>query len=597
LNGWSKIMNDPIVVPARTLSRRAVLQSAAITAGAAAMIERVSAVTAQGTPEASPLASPAVGTFTKSITRDEYFLLRAEKFPTVLPTTPGGQIIEGAAGDVSTLNPNLANDNFSLVLCMWIFNALVKTSVVDGSIVPDLADYWETSEDGLTYIFHLNKDAAFHDGTPLTSADVVFTYDALLDESSLGIKTSELRQSIKSYRAIDDHTFELVALEPSPIFLLKTVDMLYIMPKHLWENIPPADWATSPGSTGQDPALVVGSGPFKFSEWAIGDHSSMIRNEAYWLPDEIPYIETFTQRVSPEPSAAAQALISGELDILGLDTSQYGIISPLSADFNVVTWDSMAMLALWPNQDAARTPLFIDTRVRQAMLYAIDRQLVAEQIFFGLAVQADGTQHSLSNAYAPDEVNTIYSYDPEKATALLEEAGWVDADGDGIREKDGVKFSFEYLYYQDDQLVPYFQESWAAVGLELVASKVPFDSLLDSFFSGQFDIVQVSWGWTNPDGDQGTLYRTDAWYPNGNNMMKYSNPEYDALNDAQLVELDTEARRQLLIDQSNILNDDVAQLILLFLKLSAASQLTVRNYFPNGYLSFWGTNKLWIDAA
>ena len=350
------------------------------------MIERVAAATAQGTPEASPVASPAVGTFTRSITRDEYLTLRAEKFPTVAPATPGGQIIEGAAGDVSTLNPNLANDNFSLVLCMWIFNALVKTSVVDGSIVPDLADYWEASDDGLTYIFHLNQIAVFHDGTPLTAADVVFTYDALLDESSLGIKTSDLRQSVKSYRVIDDHTFELVALEASPILLLKAVDMLYIMPKHLWESIPPADWATSPGSTGLDPTLVLGSGPLKFSEWEIGDHSSMIRNDTYWLPDEIPYIETYTQRVLPEPSAAAQALISGELDILVLDTSQYGIINPLAKDFDVVTWESMSMLALCPNPDAARTPLFIDARVRQAMLYAIDRELVAEQIFSGLAV-------------------------------------------------------------------------------------------------------------------------------------------------------------------------------------------------------------------
>lgn len=323
----------------------------------------------------------------------------------------------------------------------------------------------------------------------------------------------------------------------------------------------------------------------------------MVRNEDYWLPDEVPYIETFTQRINPEPAAAAQALINGELDILGLDTSQYEIINPLVPDVNLVTWDSMAMLALWPNQDAARTPLFLDPKVRQAMLYSIDRKLIAEQIFSSLAVQADGTQHSLSNAYAPDQVDTIYDFDADMAISLLDEAGWIDSDGDGIREKDGVKFSFEFMYYQDDQLVPYFQEAWGAIGLELVPSKVPFDAMLDSFFAGQFDIVQVGWGWTNPDGDQGTLYRTDAWFPNGNNMMKYSNPEYDALNDAQLIELDVEKRRQLLIDQSNVLNDDVAQMILLFLKLSAASQLYVHNYIPNGYLSFWGTNKLWIEAT
>jgi peptide/nickel transport system substrate-binding protein len=584
----------PTLKSADRFSRRSLVRAGAgLSAGAAAMLQRHALAQ-----EASPAASPvAAGPVTTSITREEYMAQVAATFPLDEPDVLGGQLIEGVAGDVTTLNPNFAADNFSLILCMNLFNALTRTSVVDGSDAPDLADYWTISADNLTFTFYLNPDATWHDGEPVTAHDVAFTYEKLLDPASLAVKTAEVSQLVKGFRAIDDHVFELVAKQPSPIFVLKATNMVYVMPKHIWEKVPVADWGTAPGSTGQDPAQVVGSGPFRFLEWVPGDHATIVRNETYWIESEIPYLDSYTTRPSAEPAAAVQSLINGELDLLTTDATQYGTVAQMSDTLDIYTWDSLSQLSYWSNLNPERTPCFTDKRVRQAMLYGIDRDLAAETIMNGLAVRADGVQPPLSNAYDAGNVGTIYTYDPDKAAQLLDEAGWIDTDGDGIREKAGVPFAFEYLYYQDDQLVPYFQEEWAKLGLQMTASKIPFDAIIDAIFSGNFDMLQVGWGWTNADGDQGQLYRCDAAVPNGFNMTSYCNADYDRLNDAQLLELDPVKRKALLVEQSLIVNDDLPFTILFFLKLAAAAQPAVRNYRPNGYLAFWSMNKMWLGES
>jgi len=579
------------------ISRRTMLQATAATglsAGAASIISRVAA--AQATPVASPIASPAAGPVTTSITRDDYLAQVAAAFPLEEPANLGGQLIQITAGDLTSLNPLLAIDENSFTLATMLFNRLTRTSVVDGSTVPNLAEYWETSADSLTFTFYLPQNAVWHDGTALTADDVVFTFDALLQEGSIAGASSTVSSMVKSFRAIDAYTFELVALQPTPTFLLNVASSVWILPKHIWESVPVGEWGTTAAATGTDASKVIGSGPFKFSERVVGDHTSAVRNDAYFVPSEVPYIDTYTQRVAPEAASSAQSLVTGESDLGVLQPEQIDIIESGNPDVVIHTWDSLSELIVWANQDPAHSTLFTDVKVRQALYYGIDRDLIAEQVFQGLAIRADGVQPVLSNASDPDQVNTIYTYDPDKANALLDEAGWIDSDGDGIREKDGVKFSFEYLYYLNDQMVPYMQESYQAIGLELVPTKIPFESLVERVMAGDFDMVQLGFGATNPDGDQGGMFRCDAAPPAGLNLARYCNPEYDALNDAQAVELDPEVRRQLLIDQSNIVNDEAALMFIVFLKLIAASGPRVHNFFPNGYLYCWSFNKIWLDA-
>lgn len=576
------------------ISRRAFIRgavAAGLSAGSASML--AGSVGAQSTPAASPVS----GGGTSSISRDEYLAQLRDEFGWEEPGSTGGQVIMINTGDIQTLNPNIASDIASSHIHYQTFSRLCFDSAIDGSQRPDLADSWDVSDDGLVYTFHLNPDARFHDGEPVTAEDVVFSFDSVLDETSLSVRRSDLLQVVDSYRAVDDHTFEMTAKDTFATTLIKSAKLVAIVPKHIWEPIPFADWGSAPGSTGSDPAQVVGSGPFKFSEWVENDHVSIVRNDDYFVPEMVPTIDTFTLRVTPEASSALQTLITGETDIAEVPTPQVETLQEGNPELTITAYDTTKFSYLGFNMDPERSPLFVDIPVRQAMMHALDRELVAEEILMGYSIRADGTQTPLSSAYDPSQTTTIYDYDPDKARQLLDEAGWVEGD-DGVREKDGERFSFELLFQQGqqsyEQMVTYFQQAWGEIGIEMNPVEQPITTLLDSANARTFQALLLDFVWF-VDGDQGSLFRCDALPPNGFNQVGYCNEEFDRLNDEQLLELDVDRRNQLLIDQSNIANDEVAIGMLFFDQAIVANQPRLHNYRPNGYGLLASLPFVWVE--
>lgn len=204
--------------------------------------------TTGGTPGATPGAGGEPFT---SITRDEYLAQLRSTFTFEEPASTGGQIILGLTSDISTLNPILGTDVYSAYITGMVFNQLAVASPIDGGIVPDLADYWERAADGITYTFHLNPNAVWHDGTPVTSADVAFSFDATLADTSLSPRRSSVALVLGSYQAIDDHTIQFESKGPISIFLEKSVALIGIVPKHIWEGLPfDESWGTDSGATG-----------------------------------------------------------------------------------------------------------------------------------------------------------------------------------------------------------------------------------------------------------------------------------------------------------------------------------------------------------
>lgn len=576
------------------LSRRDFLQgvtATGVTGGAAAMLAQ--STSAQSTPETTSVS----GGGTTSIRRDEYLAQLAEAFPKEEAANTGGQVIMVSTGDIQTLNPNIASDIISSHIHYHTFSRLTFDSVIDGSQIPDLADYWEVSDDGLVYTFHLNPNAVFHDGEPVTAEDVVYSFDSVLDETSLSVRRSDLMQVVESYRAVDDHTFEMTALDTFATTLIKSAKLVAIVPKHIWEPIPFADWGSAPGATGQDPAQVVGSGPFRFSEWVQNDYVTIERFEDYFVPEMVPTIDSFSLRITPEASSALQTLVTGETDIAEVPNAQVESVMESNPDLVIDAYDTTKFSYLGFNMDPEQSPLFVEVPVRQAMLYALDRDLAAEEIFSGYSIRADGMQTPLSSAYDPGQTTTIYDYDPEQAMALLDEAGWLIGD-DGVREKDGVRFSFELFFQQGQQtyaqLVPYLQQAWADIGIEMAAVELPITTLLDNANARTFSALLLDFIWF-VDGDQGSLFRCDALPPNGFNQVGYCNEEFDRLNDEQLLELDVEARNQLLIEQSNIVNDEVAIGMLFFDQAVVASQPRLHNFEPNGYGILQSLPFVWVE--
>ncbi len=578
----------------RELVRRAT--TAGLSAGAASLLaNRVGAQDASPASDSSATGAAEPGG--RSINRQEYNQLIRDTFDLSEPDVTGGQVIYGASADIDTLNPHLVFDVLTGIVVGNIFENLVGVNPTNGFPAPGLADYWTLADDGTTYTFHLNPSATWHDGVPVTAADVVFSFDAALVPESLGGFQSSVGNALEGYRAIDDHTVELVAKAPMAVFIEDTALLVGIVPKHIWESVPPDAWGSDPGSTGQDPDRVIGSGPFRFVEWAAGDHVTLARNDAYWDATRTPIIDEFIYRVIPTASTATDALRTGEVDISRVAFNE---VAELEADpdLTISVYDSTGWTQLTINQDPDQTPLFVDVPVRQALLYALDRQLIAEEIFFGYASQANGTQHPLSIAYDESRVNTIYDYDPERARSLLEEAGWAEGD-DGIRQKDGIRFRFECLYAENVEprrlILTYAQQAWKEVGIEMQPVALPFQTLFDSFDTCEFEMVLhgISWG---VNGSQGELFRCDAVPPDGSNTMHYCNPRYDELDALQMAELDVEKRIDLLIEQSNIVNDEVAAGILLFHTDVLGSRATLHNFLPNGYGAFWSIPWWWTEV-
>lgn len=545
--------------------------------------------------DASPAASPAPGG-TKSVTRQEYQRALREAYDFEEPGQTGGQVIYLQTSDLRTLHPHLYTDVYSGLISGYVYDFLATGSAIDGTPVPSLADYWELADDGVTYTFHIAENATWHDGEPVTADDVVFSFDAMLDEESLSVRRSTVVAALASYGKVDDKTVQLVSNGPWATFLYDTAMITGIIPKHIWQDVPVSEFGSDPGATGQDPSRVIGSGPFRFVEWVLGDHATIKRNDEYWDEENTPIIDEFIYRVVADPASAVASLQTGEVDIIEVPPSS---ASELRQDQNltVIDYDTTGFNYFYANQDQSQDLPFRDVKVRQALMYALDRDVIADTVYQGYAIRAVGTQPVLSVAYAPEKVETDYVYDPDQARSLLDEAGWT-VGGDGIREKDGERLSFEFLYSEGaatyEVQIPYMQQAWREVGVEMLPTAIPFPTLIENVNAGTFQMATSGFSW-DVNGDQGAMYRCDAVPPNGFNRMRYCNEQYDELNTRSAQELDPEKRIDLLVEQSNIINNELANWIVVFTRDIMAHGPLVHNFLPNGYGEFWALPYMWVE--
>jgi peptide/nickel transport system substrate-binding protein len=539
-------------------------------------------------------ATPAAGGEPiRSLTREEFRAQLQEDMQYTEAATPGGTLVDSNIADIQSVQPFLAEESATVAIVSLIFDGLTGGDPRSGQPSPSgLADYWEISPDNRTYTFHLNKDVKWHDGTDFTAADVVFSADALANPESGSTYTGNFVDTVESWRAIDDDTFEMVAKEPVYTFLFD-IQSLYVIPKHIWEDVPLADWRTDPGATGADPSRVIGTGPFKFQEWRPGESVTLVRNDDYY--QKVPYLDAYTMRVWPDQTAAVNALLNGEIDAVSLESADVATVEG-TPGIAVAEYPSRGFLYYEFNLDPEVTTKWQDQRVRQALMYALDRQSIVDNILLGYAEVAQGTQPSVSYAYAPDRVTTRYTYDPEKAAALLDEAGWTDSDGDGIRDKDGEALSFELLYpgglSEWDQLVAYTQDAWRAIGVDAQPRALEFPALIEATTTNPtFDIAYYRFGW-DASFIQDSMFACDQ-YQVGFNDMKYCNPELDEIFAESKRTFDEDARRELLIQASNIVNDEQPVGILVFETGHVAFNDALQNYRPGT----WGVDltQVWIQ--
>jgi peptide/nickel transport system substrate-binding protein len=578
-----------------TFDRRSLVWKSALGGSAAA----AAFATRRGWVSAQDSAGGAI-----HISREEYAAKLNETYP-INPDAPqGGVIILGDSSDINNTNGILMDNSPTIDIMGLVFENLVTPSAVGPEYVPGLADSWEVSEDGLTWTFHLHEGISWHDGQPFTADDVIFSFEAQASPDTGSSYTGSFNDMVASFAKVDDLTVTLTAndLFAPVVFIENSVGSTPILPKHVWEGVAFADWAADPGSTGQDPARVIGTGPFTFVEWVQGETTRLARNEGYWDQTSVPNIDELIFQVWPDEATEIEALRAGDTDLYErLPPAEYEAIGA-EDHLDTIIHDTYSFTFYAYNLDPEKTTLFQDVEVRQALFYALDRQSLVDNVWVGLAEVAQGTQPVLSIAYAPDQIETQYNYDPAKAQELLESAGWVDSDGDGVREKDGQKLAFEVMYTGGiaiyDQIVPYMQEAWAEIGVEMTPNPVDFGSVLLPAVTENFnyDIAMLGFSWSI-SGDQSAMFHSE-FYVTGFNLMRYSNPEVDRLIDEANRELDPERRVQLLIESQNLVNNDLPAGILVFRKDPHGFNVRVKNWNPNSYGSpdlTWSLPYVWIE--
>ena len=566
------------------LTRRGLMGSALV-AGAAVTLPR--GVFAQDA--ATPAALTEKIT---SQTREEFRTEIEEVMGYTEAATPGGAFIDSNVNDIQTIHPLLADDADSLAVVGMLYDQLVGGDIRTGGPAPNgLADSWEIAEDGRTYTFFLNQNAKWHDGTPITAADVQFSFDALANVEVGSSYTQSFLDAAESWRAIDDYTFEVVAREPLFTFLYDIVT--WIVPKHIWENVPIEDWRTDGGATGQDPSRVVGSGAWKFQEWRQGESVTLVRNDEYY--GKVPYLESYTIRIWPDQTAVVNALLNDEMDAASLEPADVASVKETEG-LVVANYPTRSFTFYATNLDPEKTTLFQDREVRQALLHGLDRESIVANILLDNAIVARGTQPVISYAYDPERINTVYNFDPERSKALLAEAGWTDTDGDGIVDKDGTPLSFEMIYGSGspttDQVVAYMQDAWKAIGVDMQPRAIEFSSLVEVITgSHDFEMALLGFGW-NATFIQDAMFNCDQ-YEGGFNFVKYCNPELDPINREATRTFDEEARIELLIEATNIVNDDLPVAVMHFSRANIGYSERLQNFEP----SSWGVDitYVWIQ--
>ncbi len=459
----------------------------------------------------------------------------------------GGEMVWVGHQEVAGLSPSDAGPTVQYAMISNIHDGLLGVTP-NYELEPQLAESYEVSEDGLTYTFNLRQDVVFHDGSPFTAEDVKYSIDFYSDEET-GSSLAGEYAGMESVETPDDYTVVVNMEEPNASFLPFAMTN-FIVPSDYHAEVGEDIYRTQP----------IGTGPFRLVEWIPAEYTLLEANEDYFLGR--PSLDTLRQDVVPEDSVRAIALETGEAHyatwpLLVIDSER---LRDSGEGYTVYASPANSVKHFPLNNNH---PILGDVQVRKAMMHALDRQRIIDDLWEGAAEIAD-TNLTPASPYHTTEGITTYEYDPELAMQMLEEAGWVDEDGDGVREKDGEPFTFTCTTITGDQarrpIAELAQQFFADVGIDMQLEEAPISSILDGLRAGEIDCSLFNWTYgsaTDPEAD--TLRSTGA-----NNWSNFENERVDELLALGLQEADPEARAPYYAEVQQIVSEEVPFLYLQF---------------------------------
>ena len=455
----------------------------------------------------------------------------------------GGEFTELFEAQPAKLTPYISSDVYSTRVLDRVCESLSSFDPKTLRMVGALADGWQIDPNGLWIRAHINPRARFSDGTPVTSEDVRWTYMDFINNPLIEAERARSTQdNLKEVKVVDGLTVDFMFKEAFFTNILIALGNP-ILPKHYYAKF-------EPSQINQGTGVTMGSGPFRLAklpsgpedltnQWTPGQDVVLVRNEQYWA--EKPSLERLRFKSIKDDLGRLVAYRNGEGSMMLPTSPQFNKVLKEEPEFEksnyALKWTNMRCgysFIAWqcgPRAGKGLTP-FADKRVRRAMTMLLDRERMIRDIWDGIGIVSKGPNNPESPASDP-AVKPL-PFDPEKAKALLAEAGWKDRDGDGILENEkGDKFTFEYTYATggeiSERLARFVKDSYGKAGIVVTTRPVDWSRYQELLKLRDFDAITMGWGANSPESDPRQIFHSESIKEGGDNFTQWANKDCDAL--------------------------------------------------------------------
>jgi peptide/nickel transport system substrate-binding protein len=491
-------------------------------------------------------------------------------------TTPAGEIKKGGRFSMArneeplSLDPLVPSDNGSIWVIYQMFDQLTTVNEDSSGIAPSIAESWDLSPDGTIYTFALRQGVTFHDGSPMTMDDVVFSLERVFDPDGSGY--SFLFGVVEGVAAVDDTNVQVTLKEPFTPLL----DNLNVFPASI---VPKAVVEADAEGFAQNP---IGTGPFKLQEFAKGQHVHLVKHDQYWKPDRPHLDEVFIPYVTDDNTRILRVQ-GGEVD--AAVAIPYAQIDQLDArdDIDVQIEELFRFDGMWLNH--AEAPLD-DVKVRQALNYATDKEAMLQSIFFDKVEIANHMMPKMK--YWRDDV-PAYEYDPERAQSLIAES----------KVPDG--FSMPIVIPTGDviiqQIAQIMKESYAGIGVEVQITNLDIGTAYTNFSSFNYTAGgnwYITSDVTGPDELAAIQFDFSAASGTKSFFTNYNSPQATELVQ-EAGRSDDATREQAFGELQQLVMDDAVEVALFFTPARAALRSHVRD-FKTVKTAWWRLEDVWLDT-
>lgn len=446
----------------------------------------------------------------------------------------GDWLVRSFGNSIKTITPLVSSDRYASDVQGYVLESLLERNPESLEWEGRLASSWKVSDDGLSYVFTLRPGTQFSDGHPLTAQDVAFTFSFIMNQRIAAPRERAYYDKIATVEAVSDREVKFVFKEPY-FDSLALAGGMSVLAEHFYGR-----FLEDPETFNQSKGLLFGSGPYRLLDpenWRPDQGVvELERNPRYWGPVQPSFDKVIWQIIENE-TARLTSFRNGDVDVYGAKPREFKklnddqVLMSRAQSFEYTSPTAGYSYIGWNQEIEGMPTRFADSRVRRAMTFLTDRQRIVDEIMLGFAEPAVGPFSPLSHQHDPELKPRPYNL--ERGTALLEEAGYADRDGDGvIEDPEGEPFSFELVYFQDSEdtkrIVLFLKDLYARAGIQMIPKPTEWSVMLDLIKKKNFEAITL--GWTGSvEGDLYQIFHSSQRGPGADNFVNYASPELDKL--------------------------------------------------------------------